>query len=400
MTKGKIRLLVAAIIAAMGIGGYWFVAIPATSTPNGSVSQSRYAPGPYDVVTETFEAVDESRPTPAYNDFPGLPERVLEGEIWRPASLDRPGPLVIYSHGFMSFRQEGLYLVRFLASHGYTVIATDYPLTGFHAPDGPLITDVVNQPGDISFLIDTILRRNADRSDALHNTIDPERIAVAGVSLGGMTSMLASFHRRFRDPRIAATVSIAGPSSMFAPGFFAGQDLPFLMVYGSGDAIIPLEENAVPVLKMYPGVILVALKDASHAGFAQPSSTLMRFIKNPDGVGCRAVTEKIGVEVAEQNAQFMAQLGDEQDGIHLNSQLEFCTSELIPEAMNASRQHMFTTLAVHAFLESVFSDEAATRQASRQYLLATLPGENGSEVSVTLSPPADGIPAATAADRG
>jgi predicted dienelactone hydrolase len=383
MTKGRITLLIVTVIAVIGIGGYWFIAIPATSSPNGSVSQSRFAPGPYEVVSESFTAVDESRTTQAYKAFPGLPNRTLDGEIWRPKNRVQPGPLLINSHGFMSFRQEGLYLNRFLASHGYTVVAVDYPLTGIWAPEGPLMTDVINQPGDVSFLIDTILRRNANNADTLYNTIDPEKIAVAGVSLGGLTSILATFHPKLQDPRIAALVSIAGPTSIFTPTFFESRDLPFLMVYGGGDAIVPHEDNALPVLSMYPDVTLVTLADASHAGFAQPASTLMRFNKNPDDVGCRTVTEELGVEVAEQNDEFMTLLGDADDGIDLNQHIEFCTRELIPEAMKASRQHMFTTLAVHAFLDSLFAEDDAARSASREYLQTTLAQENGSEVSVT-----------------
>lgn len=65
--------------------------------------------------------------------------------------------------------------MRFLASHGYTVVAVDYPLTNFFAPGKPKLSDVVNQPGDVSFLIDTMLKRNADASDVLHNTINPKR---------------------------------------------------------------------------------------------------------------------------------------------------------------------------------------------------------------------------------
>jgi predicted dienelactone hydrolase len=291
MKKRQVSLLVIAIVAIIGIGGYWFVAIPLTSSPNGSVSKQRFTPGPYKVTSEWITMIDPSRTTQAYKEFAGLPERELDGEIWRPANLQQPGPLVIYSHGFMSFRQEGLYLIRFLASHGYTVIAVDYPLTGIWAPDGPLMTDIVNQPGDISFIIDTVLQRNADRSDSLYQTIDPDKIAVAGVSLGGLTSMLSTFHRELQDTRIAASISIAGPTSIFAPNFFEGRDLPFLMIYGGSDAIVPHEYNALPVLQMYPGAILVTLIDGSHAGFSQPASTIMRFNKNPDDVGCRAVTE-------------------------------------------------------------------------------------------------------------
>lgn len=381
INKWRITLL---ILVVTGIGGYWFIAIPAKSIPKGSESKARFTPGPYKVISETFETVDESRATQAYNDFPGSPVRVLKGKIWHPADR-RPGPLVIYSHGFMSFHQDGLYLIRFLASHGHTVVASDYPLTGYHAPDKSLMTDVVNQPGDISYLIDTLLKRNADPEDTLHDTIEPTKIAVAGVSLGGLTSTLTAFHPRMRDPRLAAAISIAGPSSMFTPDFFAGSDLPYLMIHGDSDAVVPLEDNAKLILQMYPGAILVTLKNASHAGFAQPASTLMRFLKNPDAFGCRAIRDELSVELITQNEAFLSLLGDAGDGVKLNGQIEICTSPLIPVTMRASRQHMFTALASHAFLDSVFADDAATRDTSRRYLLMQLAEENNSEVSVIQS---------------
>jgi predicted dienelactone hydrolase len=380
----KKRWLILVLLICAGVGGFWFVTIPATTVPNGSDSKAFFTTGPFEVINETFKAVDESRPTQAYKDFPGRPERVLEGEIWRPASPQQPGPLLVYSHGFLSFHEEGLYLVRFLASHGYTVLAVDYPLTGFRAPDGPLMRDIVNQPGDVSFLIDTMLKRNADPVDVLFATIDPKKIAVAGTSLGGLTSILATFHRQMRDPRIAASISIAGPTSMFTADFFSGSDVPFLMIHGGGDVIVPYDENAAPVLQKNPGSILVTLRDASHAGFAQPASTLMRFIANPDGIGCRAVKEGLKDELAGQQDQFMSLLGSAADGVDMNAQINFCSSTPIPVAMQAARQHMFTALASYAFLESVFADDGSLRNAARRYLLETMPAENSTEVSVSL----------------
>ena len=380
MKKWQLTLLVLVLI---GASGYWFANVPATATPNGSQSIALYLPGPYKVSNETFTAIDGSRPTPAYKDFAGLPERVLKGKIWRPSGLQQPAPLVIYSHGFMSFREEGTYLFQFLASHGYTVVAANYPLTGFSAPEGPLMNDVVNQPGDISFLLDTILKRNADPADPMHNTIDPRKIAVAGVSLGGLTTTLAAFHHQLRGPRIGATISTAGPASIFTAEFFLGSTLPFLMIYGDGDAIVPYEENALPGLHKYPGSILVTLKNASHAGFAQPASTIMRFIDNPDGIGCRAVKKELGADLDLQNKEFTALLDATEDGIDLNASIEFCNAPPIPVAMQAARQHMFTTLASYAFLQSVFATDSSERDTARDYLLETLPQENASEVSVT-----------------
>ncbi len=380
MKKWHIILLVLVAIAA---GIYWFAAVPATPAPQGTQSIARFTPGPHPVRSDTFTAVDGSRPTAAYNDFPGSPRREFQAEIWYPADLQQPGPLLVYSHGFMSFRQEGLYLIRFLASHGYTVVAADYPLTGFHAPDGPLMTDVANQPGDIRFLIDTLLARNSDAEDPLYNTIDPLRIAVAGVSLGGLTSTLAAFHRKLLDPRIAAAVSIAGPASMFKPAFFASRKIPYLLIYGDTDALVSYQDNALPALAMAADSILVTLKGASHAGFAQPASTIMRFIANPDVVGCEVVLEEVGDGIDVGSDELVAELGGEQDGVDMSGDMDFCTSPPAPEAMPAARQHMFTTLAIYAFLESVFADSAATRDQARNYLLQTLPAENPDELAVT-----------------
>ncbi len=227
MNKWQVTLFILILLSGTG---YWFAVVPDKASPEGKDSLAWFTPGPHKVITDDFKAVDTSRKTQPNNDFPGSDVRVLKGKIWRPDDVKTPGPLLVYSHGFMSFHQEGLYLVRFLASHGYTVVAVNYPLTNFFAPGKPLISDVVNQPGDVSFLITTILQRNADASDVLHNTIDEKKIAVAGVSLGGMTSTLVTFHRKVRDPRIAAAISIAGPAGMFTSGFFSSASTPFLMI--------------------------------------------------------------------------------------------------------------------------------------------------------------------------
>jgi predicted dienelactone hydrolase len=378
----KKRWLVVLLLITLGAGGYWFAAIPAVTVPNGSESKARFTPGPYEIISETFQATDESRPTQSYRDFPGRSTRELAGEIWRPARQAQPGPLLVYSHGFMSFHREGLYLAQFLASHGYTVVAVDYPLSGYRAPDGPFMRDVVNQPGDVSFLIDSVLKRNADPGDTLYASIDPKKIAVAGTSLGGLTSTLVTFHRQMRDPRIAAAISMAGPTSMLTADFFAGSNVPFMMIFGDGDVIVPYAANATPMTEKYPGRILVTLRHASHAGFAQPASTFMRFLGNPDGVGCRAVLEGLKDELDMQNKEVTSLLGSAADGIKPDTRIEICHSPPRPVAMQAARQQMFTALASYAFLETVFANDQLLRDTARRYLRETLPAENNSEVTV------------------
>ncbi len=373
------------VLVLLGAGGFWFTSIPGTAVPAGEVSQARFQPGPFTITTEEFTIIDDSRGMAAYNDFPGAPQRTLNGEVWRPQGASGSGPLLVYSHGFMSFREEGLYLSRFLASHGYTVVAVDYPMSGYHAPDGPLMTDVVNQPGDISATIDAMLARNKDPDDPLFQRVDENQIAIAGVSLGALTSLLAGFHSRLLDERIDAVVSIAGPGSLFAGGFFARSDLPLLLVYAGADAIVPYEENAIHLQTLYPAATLVTLRGASHAGFAQPSATIMRFIDNPDRVGCRAVTGELGDIFSAGNDALIAQLGTRDEGIDIDGEISFCDKALPEKAMPAARQHMFTTLAVHAFLESQFNQNAASRQQALLYLRDLLAAENPSEVAVNAA---------------
>lgn len=366
----------------LAAAGYYYVNVPAKARPRGDQSTTRARPGPARVVSESFELVDHSRPTQAYNRYPGRSDRVLKGEIWRPANPEKPGPLLVYSHGYMSFRREGYYLARFLASHGYTTVAVDYPLTGARAPDKPLFLDIVNQPGDISLLIDYMLERNDDPEDALHASIAPDKIALGGVSLGALTSMLATFHRDLLDPRVAASVFIAGPTTMLTEKFYATTDVPSLLIYGDGDSFIPFEEHAEPAREMINGATLVTLHDASHAGFAQPASTLMRFMKNPDAFACRMVLRGLGDDAAV-NTDYTDLLGGARAGIIEPGHMGPSSTPRVPVAMKAARQQMFTTLASHAFLESIFASSAASRRTARRYLDHVMPRENRGEVTVT-----------------
>jgi len=128
------------------------------------------------------------------------------------------------------------------------------------APGGANVFDVVNQPGDVSFLIDTLLAWSGDPENDFHQRIDAARIGIAGTSLGGMTTELTAYHPRLRDPRVKAAVSIAGPLQLFGRAFFAESTLPFMMVAGDIDAMVPYEQNARPVLERVNNAWLVSLE--------------------------------------------------------------------------------------------------------------------------------------------
>lgn len=365
----------------VAIGGYRFFKVPARAKPNGGTSRKRHRPGPARFVNQKFRLIDNARTTRAYRKYPGRPYRDLTGEIWRPARARRAAPLVFYSHGFMSSRREALYLARFLATHGYIVAAVDFPLTGLRARGKPVAQDIVNQPGDISFAIDYLLQRNSDPADDLYGLIDPNKIVVAGLSYGALTSLLATYHRAFLDTRIQAAIAIAGPTSMLSADFFGDSRVPSLLIYGDSDSLVRYDNHALPAFDRISDATLVTLKKGSHTGFAQQGSTVLRFLRNPDSLACHNLRWMMD----DKPWDFVSDLGGADLGIvQPHEDIVPLTEPMVAVAMKSARQQMFTALAAHAFLESRFGDDHSSRQQARGFLHHTLPGENGGEVAVAV----------------
>jgi predicted dienelactone hydrolase len=267
----KALVLIATLLAAAVL----YIQFGNMPQPIASSTESglRLAPGPYRVLTEEFTMVDASR------------SRTLNASIWRPGESPEAQPLVVYSHGFMSSREEVTHLAEHLASHGYSLVAVDFPLTSYKA-FGPLkASDVVNQPGDLSFVIDQLLARNNEPTDPLFGTIDPQRIAALGYSLGGLTTLLIAFHGELGDPRIKIAAAIAAPSGMLTRQFFEQRKLPFLMVATPTDAMVDYRENAAGIPRKIAGSLLATIGNGSHAGFNYMARPL-RFMKNPDQLSC------------------------------------------------------------------------------------------------------------------
>ena len=336
--------------------------------PTGSDSAARLRPGPYSVHLSEFVWVDESRPTDANGDYPGSPQRSFEVALWSPVDAPGPHPLVVFSHGFVSTRHAGTHLGEHLASHGYVVVSADYPLTHFGAPGGPNADDVIHQPADVSFLIDSVLALTADKSP-FSGGIDAARIGVMGTSLGGLTSTLAAYHPRFGDPRIRAAISIAGPTMLFEDRFFASRDVPFLMIGGTHDTMIGFEENAAPIPQKVRRGGLLAIKGGSHVGFSYLAAGPLRILGNPDRIGCVVLLANLHGEKP------FAGLGGTEEGIIAEPDSTLPCETEFDETMNAGRQNRLTALAVRAFFESYFAQDEATRMIHSRFLAETFQAE-------------------------
>lgn len=372
----RLAKLLLGLIAILGLTAL-YILNPRLPTPEGEQSASLYQPGTLGVSSRRIELTDTSRPTNANGGFEGSPARELNGFIWYPQTQDqKPFPLIVYSHGFMSSVAEAEYLADFLVPKGYVVVAVSYPLSHGGAPGGPNANDVINQPSDVSFVIDAMLARHADEEDSLYGLLDPSRIAAVGLSLGGLTTQLAAYHRDVRDPRLSAAVSIAGPTASLEPRFFQTTDIPFMMVAGSADAIVPYEANAAPILAK-ANSSLVTLEQGSHTGFAGMSTVLFRWFRHPDKLVCPMLLAGLD---REDGGDEPVLAPDPDIGIS-SSEARPCAMETFDRAMRPANQQMLTRLALYAFLEKEFAHDLDRRRQMNGYLTSVFTAEN-SAVSI------------------
>jgi dienelactone hydrolase len=149
-----------------------------------------------------------------------------------------PFPLVVFGHGFGLLPSTYTLLLRAWARAGFVVAAPAFPLERRTAPGGPLESDIVNQPGDVRFLISALLRDGAAARGPLHGLLDPREIAVGGHSDGASTASAVAYDRRERDPRVRAALLFSGAA---IDGAFLPRrgSPPLLAVQGTADPVHP-----------------------------------------------------------------------------------------------------------------------------------------------------------------
>jgi dienelactone hydrolase len=196
--------------------------------------------------------------------------RMLTTYVRYPTAGRPPYPLVVFGHGFAV--TPGLYatLLDAWARAGFVVAAPLFPVENANAPGGPDESDLVNQPGDIRFVITRLLASARNKRSPLYHMIDPRHIGIAGQSDGGETAFAVAYERSFRDPRISACVVLSGARLPGEPLIAGHGHPPLLAVQGTADTINPpnlTEESFRQVAR--PKFLLLLL----GAGHLPPYST-------------------------------------------------------------------------------------------------------------------------------
>ena len=223
------------------------------------------------VSTRQLDLRDPSRvtdPTPAEPGSDAVAGRDLPTTLWYPTSGDGPFPVVVLSHGFGAGPEAYLELAEAWATAGAVVAAPTFPLTS--GGSAMVDTDVTNQPADVSFVLDQVLALDDDADDDLAGRIDTAHVAVAGHSLGAITT-LGLLNSCCADPRVDAAVVLAGDPRVFtAPAAEPG--VPTLFVHGTADDVLPIAGGRAAYDAATGAKAFVQLPGATHsAPYDDPS---------------------------------------------------------------------------------------------------------------------------------
>ncbi len=221
-----------------------------------------------------------------------------------PVAPGEPYPLVIYIHGGFSSGFASSFFTEELARHGYVVVAPDYvdtippdytqSLAFSRMRQGKTARNIqvlkaakqwvadMNADSDFflsylaahrlpqtSFIIDWMLRQNAQSSSMFYQAVDSQAIGAIGWSEGGVTILAkigAHPDPSVQDSRIRAALLLSSPAF---PDRFQRIRIPIMLMAGDDDAPAVHPENPrrlivdqAPAQKYH-----LVLKDTNHFDF-------------------------------------------------------------------------------------------------------------------------------------
>lgn len=230
--------------------------------------------------------VDPSRPTPPSGDDPGRDDRTLRILVMYPAAAEGgadhpvenaqpaggPYPLVLFAHGLGGYPEGYAEFLAAVASGGYVVVAPEFPRSSRFNPGGPDAGDTASQPGDLSFLIETVAERAVDSQWPLAGLVDTTRIAVMGHSNGAVTVHGINANSCCRDDRVDVAIAIAGPPAPFSGEYDFTGTAPTLLVHGTEDVAILYETSVVLFNQISAVKGMLTLEGGDHGAGLNPNS--------------------------------------------------------------------------------------------------------------------------------
>jgi predicted dienelactone hydrolase len=177
-----------------------------------------------------------------------------------------PFPVFVWSHGFDA---DPAYFESFLdawAAAGYVVVAPTFPGTSTEASP-PAFGSYVDQPEDVTVVLNEIVRDNTTAGSPLDGMIDPTRIAAGGHSLGAVTTEALTEQSRWVDPRIIAAVEVSYGDEPFPGSELVHRTIPTLFIHGDADTTFPLANSETAFSQATGQAFLIVLRGAAHTPF-------------------------------------------------------------------------------------------------------------------------------------
>ncbi|HVL04828.1 MAG TPA: dienelactone hydrolase family protein [Acidimicrobiales bacterium] len=215
--------------------------------------------------TEAF--VDPSRTTEAHGTVAGSDWRTLTTRIFAPAAGQpgRPYPLLVFAHGSGGLGTRYDRLLRTWAEAGYVVAAPAFPIARDDTAPGEWQNDLPKLPGDMTFVIDQVLRLNAEPGSPVQGAVNPAKVGVAGHSMGGMTVLGVAGNTCCHDRRIKAAVVLAGRETPFGSGQFWNRIItPILLVHGDADYSVVYGDGRRAYANAPPPRFLLTILGGDH----------------------------------------------------------------------------------------------------------------------------------------
>jgi fermentation-respiration switch protein FrsA (DUF1100 family) len=208
--------------------------------------------------------------------------REIKATIWYPAAGKAGGkarrgakvaggdfPIVVFSHGLNGAPSDYRGLLTAWAAAGFVVVAPAYPHTTRGASQFNVL-DVVNQPADASQVLTATLGLDRAAGDPLRGHLDTQRVAGAGHSAGGITTV--GLFTLSRDNRFDAGVVLAG-NALGVGTKFAGPAASLLFVHGADDPLVSLASGKETFDKAPWPKAFLTLPSGDHAApYLNPAS--------------------------------------------------------------------------------------------------------------------------------
>lgn len=236
--------------------------------------------------------------------------RTILADLYWSEAVGSDRPLVVFTHGRGSVRNELDYLARHLASHGFGFLAIEHPGSNQVYIDRALALqpeELLERPRDISFVLDE-LAAGVEINPQIRRSLNPERVLVVGYSLGGSTALavagaefqLPSLRERCRteavrfsvgqitqciasqlpedryrlyDARVKAAIALNPTASLlFGETGLARVEVPTLIFSVSADKLTPALSDQIGIFPQLPGPKwLVGVVGGTHLSVKDPA---------------------------------------------------------------------------------------------------------------------------------